>query len=108
MRSGLQNVIKEMVTGGVGNGYKFLGFICLPGDEPIPAPAPTRIIKKGMHGDDVKEMQSKLASRGYLRNNEIDGVFGKITLGGLLAFQFENGLEVDGLCGPATKRALGM
>lgn len=40
--------------------------------------------------------------------NEIDGAFGKITLGGLLAFQFENGLEVDGLCGPVTKKALGM
>jgi hypothetical protein len=95
---------------GAGNGYKFLGFIYLPGDTPTPppTPTPTRTIKKGMHGDDVKEMQSKLADRGYLRKNEIDGAFGKITLGGLLAFQFENGLEVDGLCGPATKKALGM
>lgn len=91
---------------GAGNGYKFLGFVYLPGD--VPTPTPTRTIKKGMHGDDVKEMQSKLADKGYLRKNEIDGAFGKITLGGLLAFQFENGLEIDGLCGPVTKKALGM
>ena len=32
--------------------------------------------------------------------------FGTITLGALLAFQFENGLAVDGICGPATMAAL--
>lgn len=35
-----------------------------------------------------------------------DGDFGTITLGALLAFQFEHDLDVDGLCGPATKAAL--
>ena len=89
-----------------GSGYKFLGFIYLPND--VPTPTPTRAIKKGMHGDDVKEMQSKLVNKGYLRKNEIDGAFGKITLGALLAFQFENNLDVDGVCGPMTKKALGM
>ena len=29
-----------------------------------------------------------------------------ITLGALLAFQFKNNLEVDGLCGPKTGAAL--
>lgn len=81
--------------------YKFLGFIYQPEQQP-------RTLVKGMHGEDVKEMQTKLAERGYLRKNEIDGSFGKITLGALLAFQFENDLEVDGRCGKATKKALGM
>jgi peptidoglycan hydrolase-like protein with peptidoglycan-binding domain len=53
-------------------------------------------------------MQTALADRGYLRASEIDGDFGKITLGALLAFQLENGLDVDGICGPKTAAALGI
>lgn len=86
--------------------YKFLGFIYLPDDVDISTTS--RVLKKGMQGDDVRLMQTKLANRGYLRKNEIDGDFGTITLGGLLAFQFENDLEVDGCCGPKTQAALGM
>ena len=51
-------------------------------------------------------MQEKLCIHGYLRSAEIDGYFGRITLGALLAFQFEHRLAVDGICGPATKAAL--
>lgn len=100
---------------GAGTEYKFLGFIYLPEDveitDPVKPATPTkteRVLKKGLKGNDVKEMQTKLANRGYLRKNEIDGDFGKITLGALLAFQFENGLSTDGCCGPMTKKALGM
>lgn len=64
------------------------------------------MIRKGDTGADVELMQARLAAKGYLRNNEVDGDFGKITLGALLAFQFEQGLDVDGICGPATKAAL--
>ena len=53
-------------------------------------------------------MQTKLSKAGYLRAEEIDGHFGNITLGAVLAFQFENSLEVDGVCGPATQQKLGM
>ena len=67
---------------------------------------PTETIRKGMKGDAVKWLQSKLIAKGYLRSNELDGDFGKITLGALLAFQFENNLDVDGLCGPKTKAKL--
>lgn len=99
---------------GAGSNYKFLGFIYLPDKVKIPTTPTTpttvvnRIIKKGMRGEDVKEMQTKLVNKGYLRKNEIDGDFGTITLGALLAFQFENKLSVDGQCGPMTKKALGM
>lgn len=85
--------------------FVFKGFIYQPGIAPPPK---TRVIKKGDSGEDVKEMQAKLAEKGYLRANEVDGVFGTITLGAVLAFQFENGLEVDGICGPATKSKLGL
>lgn len=100
---------------GGGTGYKFLGFIYQPtavAAPTIPTPAtPTttsRTIKKGLKGDDVKAMQQALVKLGYLRANEVDGDFGKVTLGALLAFQLENGLDVDGLCGPASKKALGI
>jgi peptidoglycan hydrolase-like protein with peptidoglycan-binding domain len=43
-------------------------------------------------------MQSLLVKKGYLRANEVDGSFGKITLSGLLGFQFENSLKPDGIC----------
>lgn len=84
-----------------GAGYTFLGFVYQPESG-----VPSGIIRKGDTGDSVRWMQTKLADRGYLRKSEIDGDFGTITLGALLAFQLESGLEVDGVCGPATKSAL--
>ena len=71
-----------------------------------PYPLPTGTVKKGDNGDSVKWLQWELAESGYLRSGEIDGGFGKITLGALLAFQFEAGLTVDGSCGPKTRDAL--
>lgn len=80
--------------------YKFLGFVYPPVDSGH------KTLKKGSTGEEVELMQLRLYSKGYLRKNEIDGVFGTITLGALLAFQFENKLEVDGICGGKTWGAL--
>lgn len=63
-------------------------------------------IRKGDKGDKVKALQTALAERGYLRKSEIDGDFGKITLGAVCAFQLENGLEVDGVAGAKTQAEL--
>ena len=82
--------------------YKFLGFVYQPESTDVPS----GVIRKGDTGNAVRWMQTKLADRGYLRKTEIDGDFGKITLGAVLAFQLENKLAVDGICGPATKTAL--
>lgn len=82
--------------------YKFLGCIVNP------AVHSARAIAKGCKGADVQEMQNALYKKGYLRKSEIDGDFGKITLGAVLAFQFENKLEIDGVCGAKTKAALGI
>lgn len=84
-----------------GRAYKFLGFVLQP-----TAAAPIRVIRKGDTGAEVELMQARLHALGYLRKSEIDGDFGRITLGALLAFQFENGLAVDGICGPKTQAAL--
>jgi surface antigen len=88
--------------------YHFLGFIHPPSAvNPIPVKEEkTVVIRKGDKGDAVKKMQTALASKGYLRKSEIDGDFGRITLGAVLAFQFENGLEVDGICGSKTQAKL--
>lgn len=80
-------------------GYKFLGFVYQPQSS-------ARAIRKGDTGADVELMQARLHALGYLRRNEIDGDFGRITLGAVCAFQLENGLEVDGVCGPKTQAAL--
>lgn len=88
------------------DGYKLLGFVYLPNINPYLEP--TRPLKEGYIGSDVKWLQWELVEGGYLRDNEIDGSFGVITLGALLAFQLKNGLEVDGVCGPKTREMLKM
>lgn len=91
---------RESGNWGQSTAYRFLGFIYQPEQQA------ERVIRKGDKGADVELMQARLAAKGYLRKSEVDGDFGTITLGALLAFQFEHDLDVDGLCGPATKAAL--
>lgn len=78
--------------------YKFIGFVYQPDM--------VRALRKGDTGADVELMQARLHALGYLRKSEIDGDFGRITLGAVCAFQLEHGLQVDGICGPLTKGAL--
>lgn len=87
-----------------GSAYTFLGFIYQP-EEPG-EDMPDEVLKRGMSGEDIKWLQHKLCVHGYLRCNEIDGDFGTITFGAVLAFQSDKGLDVDGIAGPATKAAL--
>lgn len=82
------------------SGYKLLGFVYQPTEQT------QRAMRKGDSGKDVKALQEALVHRGYLRRNEIDGDFGVITLGAVLAFQLENDLEVDGVAGAYTQAAL--
>lgn len=91
---------KESGNWGAGTQYRFLGFIYQP-EQPG-----QRCLQKGDKGADVELMQARLAAKGYLRKNEVDGDFGKITLGAVCAFQLEHGLDVDGICGPATQAKL--
>ena len=67
-----------------------------------------RTLKQGMTGDDVRALQQALADKGYFYADKVDGKFGNITFGLLRAFQMDNNLTVDGICGPATKKALGI
>jgi len=56
-------------------------------------------------GDDVAALQERLAELGF-DTGRVDGVFGHQTEAALKAFQREYGLVSDGVCGPATLRAL--
>lgn len=57
-------------------------------------------------GEAVREIQAKLASKNLLPLNEADGVFGPITRRAVIKFQAANGLDPDGLVGPATRAKL--
>lgn len=70
-----------------------------------PYAAPTKTLYRGnlkMSEEDVKWLQWELAEDGY--NIEIDGKFTKTTTAILRDYQYSHGLEVDGKCGPATKK----
>lgn len=62
-------------------------------------PRPTRILKKGVRGDDVKWLQQKLSERGYPVGT-IDGIFGTKTEQCVRSFQAD--VFVDGIVGPLT------
>lgn len=59
-----------------------------------------------MRGDDVSALQERLVVLGMLAGR-VDGLFGVLTEAALRELQRGLGLEPDGLCGPATLRAMG-
>ena len=94
-------------------GSKATGDVAPGGNTPTPAPAPAtyklgdRILKKGMTGSDVKEMQSDLILLGYNCGScGADGDFGSDTKTAVKAFQKANKLDVDGEYGPNTHNAM--
>jgi N-acetylmuramoyl-L-alanine amidase len=62
----------------------------------------SQVLQQGAVGDDVIELQSRLKHIGFY-NGKIDGVFGWGTYWALRNFQYEFGLEVDGVAGWQTK-----
>jgi peptidoglycan hydrolase-like protein with peptidoglycan-binding domain len=80
-----------------------------PAPQPPPA-APTAVpgfpgtVSRGSHGDAVRQVQQRLADRGW--PIVVDGAFGPGTDTIVRKFQQEKGLTVDGIVGPATWNAL--
>lgn len=64
-----------------------------------------QVIQQGAVGDDVIELQARLQYIGFY-NGKIDGVFGWGTYWALRNFQYEFGLEIDGMAGQTTKNKL--
>lgn len=75
-------------------------------------PAGPRVLRQGMKGKDVEEIQIYLVRGGYLHKGDkthpkaIDGTFGPGTTTGLKKFQRDAKIKQDGICGPATLSAL--
>lgn len=59
------------------------------------------ILRKGSTGDDVKDLQQKLASFGY-STGPIDGSFGNVTEAAVMQYQKDKNLVVDGVVGNQT------
>lgn len=69
-------------------------------DTIVPEP---RTLKKGMSGNDVKELQEALIKLGYdLGSSGADGKFGDKTFAAVKKFQANNNLVVDGIAGKKT------
>ena len=62
---------------------------------------PTRVIKYGSKGEDVKKWQKFL--NWYFGGVAIDGIFGAVTKSKTIAFQKKMGLVQDGIVGAKTK-----
>src|SRR2546430_164376 len=58
-----------------------------------------------MQGPEVTALQKRLTALGYAPG-PIDGAYGAATAAAIRAFQRDNKLEVDGVAGPATRKAL--
>lgn len=63
--------------------------------------------RRGSTGSTVSQIQTKLKNWGYY-NGAVDGVYGSKTVEAVKYFQRKNGLTADGVCGPATLKALGI
>ncbi len=66
-----------------------------------PYAVPTKNIKKGSKGNDVRWLQYELNKRGY--HLVCDGIFGPKTDEMVKAFQADRGITIDGIVGPATR-----
>ncbi|KKK39058.1 hypothetical protein WQ57_04530 [Mesobacillus campisalis] len=86
------------------NGYKVSGGASLPVTG---VPSSSTVLKKGMRGAEVRNLQRILTNKGYSTKG-IDGVFGPATEAAVKKFQKAKKLKADGIVGPATKKALGM
>jgi putative chitinase len=65
------------------------------------------ILRLGMSGSEVYDLQSKLQERGFYFETP-NGVFDYATDSAVKNFQHESGLTVDGVAGTNTQKALGM
>ena len=63
------------------------------------------MLKKGSRGTEVRKLQEQLNKLGY-KAGAVDGIFGSRTESAVKAFQRANGLAVDGIVGPKTRKEL--
>ena len=97
-------VSKKIILPVVILSFLFTGLILFNAQQAVAAEGNLFI---GSRGDTVVQVQQALNSKGYWCGTA-DGIFGPKTYSGVIRFQREAGLGVDGIVGPQTKRALGL
>lgn len=88
-----------------GNNPIDAGSSITPSPAPVDESAPTRTLRPGMSGNDVKSVQSRLDKLGYY-SGSLDGIYGSGTVAAVQAFQARNGLNADGKVGANTVKIL--
>ncbi|HHV16459.1 MAG TPA: hypothetical protein GXX58_07785 [Gelria sp.] len=84
--------------------FLFTGLILFNAGQAVAAEGNLSI---GSRGNTVVQVQQALNSKGYWCGTA-DGIFGPKTYSAVIRFQREAGLDVDGIVGPQTKKALGL
>lgn len=83
-----------------------IGTLAIMGSIMIsPAAQAATLLKSGSTGASVLTLQSELAHLGY-SVGPLDGIYGPKTLAAVKAFQQKDNLQVDGIAGPLTLKAL--
>lgn len=72
-----------------------------PQTNPEPTAASFPVLKRGMRGTAVRDLQERLRAKGFLRSR-VDGVFGRETQAAVKAAQRQYQLAADGIVGSAT------
>lgn len=70
-----------------------------------PQGVPTRTLRRGNTGEDVRALQQRLIALGFLRGSA-DGRYGSMTMEAVRAYQRANGLYADGIAGSQTNGLL--
>lgn len=96
-------VSKKIILSVVILSFLFTGLILFNAGQAVAADDNLFI---GSRGDNVVQVQQTLNSKGYWCGTA-DGIFGPKTYSAVIRFQREAGLDVDGIVGPQTKKALG-
>ena len=76
-----------------------------PSPKPVVGIVPTRTLREGSSGDDVKSVQSRLKALGYYTGT-VDGNYGTGTMAAVASFQLRNNLSADGVAGKRTYKKL--
>jgi len=82
-----------------------LGMAAVDGDGAEAADFGSRWLYHGVRGSDVADLQAFLNSAGFPAG-PVDGIFGPLTRGGVMAFQRVVGILIDGVVGPQTFGAI--
>jgi peptidoglycan hydrolase-like protein with peptidoglycan-binding domain len=75
------------------------------GEQPTSVAVTLPILRRGMQGPAVVQLQERLKTLGFLQGS-VDGFFGEATQSAVIAAQEKFNLQSDGIVGPATWRAL--